>query len=183
MTLPEAGRSIAGIGGVNAAARPRTFVTDPWVWAFCLAALAYLHSGIFQLFPIPGWVDAGMYLGYALNLPNMMERFAFDEVTYHGSRLSYVLPRFLMHQALDPTAAQHVETGLLYVASLFSVFAIGWHAFGRSATFLTAAFLAFNPLFLSSLTFGGADVPPSAISCSRPHFCSHPAGSQEGAVH
>ena len=133
------------------------FLLDPWVWLFCLIGLAYLHSGIFQLFPIPGWVDAGMYLGYSLNLPNLVERFGFDSVTYHGSRLSYVLPRFLMHQVLDPTAVQHIETGLLYLASVLSVFAIGWHVFGRSATFLAAAFLAFNPSFLASLTFGGTD--------------------------
>jgi hypothetical protein len=156
--------------------QPRTFVLDAWVWIFCLVALAYLNSGLFQIFPIPGWVDAGMYLGYALNLPDLVDRFGFAGLTYHGSRLSYVLPRFLLRQLLDPTAAQYVEVNLLYLASLLSVFGIGWHLCGRPAAFLAAAFLAFNPSFISSLTFGGSEGAAICYQLLSAAFLFSPAG-------
>jgi len=122
-----------------------------------LAGLVLLFSGVFQTATLPGWVDAGIYLGYALNLPALVERYGLDGVTYHGSRLSYVLIRYFLHRTFSPELAQDIEVGGLYVLSIAAVFLLGWVRCGANATRLVATFVAFNPLFISSLVFGGTD--------------------------
>ena len=130
---------------------------DPWLWLFALAALIFLFTAPLQLFPIPGWVDAGMYLGYGTNLHALVERFGFTANTYQGTRLSYVLPLYVWHHLLSPLLAQYAQIACWYLLALVSAMALGYQRGGRAGALACGALLAFNPLFLSALTFGGSD--------------------------
>jgi hypothetical protein len=146
---------------IYSASNPSVTPENPFksitVWGFLVLALAYFYSGLFQLFPMLGWVDAGMYLGYSLNLPELLHSYGLGVYTYQGSRLSYVLPLFFVHQFLEPLEAQYLLAGFFYITPIVSVIVLGCYYFGRNAALLVAAFLAFNPLFISAVTFGGTD--------------------------
>lgn len=141
----------------NPSATPENPFKSVMVWIFMVLALVYFYSGLFQLFPMLGWVDAGMYLGYSLNLPELLHNYGLGIYTYQGSRLSYVLPLFFVHQLLEPLEAQYLLVGLCYITPIISVICLGCYHFGKSTALLVAAFLAFNPLFISAVTFGGTD--------------------------
>ena len=125
--------------------------------AFTLLVLSwgFLFSGAFQLFPLPGWVDAGLYQGYGLSLPALVRRYAFKH--YHGSRLPYVLVLYLCHRIASIEVAQYLQILFFHAMALLSLLAGTYRHFGRGPALLGAAFLGFNPLFLSALTQGGAD--------------------------
>jgi len=123
---------------------------------FLTLSLFYLYSGIYQLFPIPGWVDAGIYLGYGLNLPEMVHRYGFTWNAYQGTRLGSVFPLSIFYQLFEPLTAQFIKVGFLYVIAIFGTIAIGWRR-SEYIAILAATFLAFNPLFVSAITFGGVD--------------------------
>lgn len=131
--------------------------TDWAAWTLLLLAWAFFFSGLFQLFPVPGWVDAGTYQGYGLQLPTLVKRYGFTTVSYHGSRLTYVLILYLCHRLASPEIGQYLQLLFFHGMAILSLLAVGYRHFGRSPALLGAAFLAFNPLFFSALTFGGAD--------------------------
>ncbi len=131
---------------------------EDWAaWTLLLCGLIFLFSGGVQLFPIPGWVDAGIYQGYAFNFPNLVRRYGLQATTYHGSRLPYVLVLYLSHRLASPEIAQYLQLLFFYLLTVVSVLSLGYRRFGRGPALLGAAFLAFNPLLHSALTFGGAD--------------------------
>ena len=146
---------------IYSASNPSVTPVNPFksitVWIFLALALVYFYSGLFQLFPTLGWVDAGMYLGYSLNLPELLHSYGLGVYTYQGSRLSYVLPLFFVHQFLEPLEAQYLIAGFFYITPIISVIGLGCYYFGKNTALLVAAFLAFNPLFISAVTFGGTD--------------------------
>lgn len=123
---------------------------------FVLPAL-FLFSGLFQRFPVPGWVDSGIYLGYFFDLPGLAARYGFGATTYHGTRLSWVLPGFWLHQALSPAAAQQALVALMYFPAVWAAYLAGRGLGGRLGGHLAAAFLAYNPLFLAAVVFGAVD--------------------------
>ena len=136
---------------------PHGWYKDRAAWVLLLCALAFFFSGWIQLFPIPGWVDAGLYQGYALNFQNLVSRYGLKATSYHGSRLSYVLVLYGSHLWASPEIGQYLQLLFFYLLSVLSLLSLGYRQFGRGPALLGTAFLAFNPLFLSALTFGGAD--------------------------
>jgi hypothetical protein len=145
------------LGGPAAPEVPRAWFADWAVWALLAGGVAFLFSGFFQLFPIPGYVDAGMYQGYGLNFENLVRRYGFRYNSYHGSRLPYVLVLYLSHRLASPELGQYLQVIFFHLLTAASLLAVGYRGFGRGPALLGAAFLLFNPLFLSALTFGGAD--------------------------
>ena len=129
--------------------------TDWAAWTLLLLSWGFLFSGAFQLFPLPGWVDAGLYQAYGLSLPALVRRYAF--MPYQGSRLPYVLILYLCHRVASTEVAQYLQLLFFHGIALLSLIAVAYRHFGRGHALLGAAFLAFNPLFLSALTQGGAD--------------------------
>ena len=81
--------------------------------------LAFLLLGPFQLFPPPGWVDAGMYLGYFLDFPRKLAEFGPN---YHAMRLPFALTGFLAHRILSPDFANYVLVLGFHYLALFSVY-------------------------------------------------------------
>ena len=123
---------------------------------FLLPAI-FLNSGLFQLFPMPGSVDAGMYLGYMLDLPTLVERYGLGATTYHATRLSWMLPGYWLHQILPDVVAHYCMVNIMYFASVWSAFFAGAGLAGRTGGYFSAAFIAYSPLFIASVCFGGID--------------------------
>ncbi len=116
-------------------------------------SIAYLYSGIFQLFPIPGFVDAGMYIGYSLNPHELIQQFGYP--IYQGSRLSLVLPLYLMCKIFDPVFGHYLFISIYYVSGVIASYFIGSSIAGRQAGLLVSVLLAINPIFIAAQTFGG----------------------------
>ena len=133
----------------------RAWYRDWAAWTLLLLSWGFLFSGAFQLFPLPGWVDAGLYQGYGLSLPALARRYRFTP--YQGSRLPYVLILYLCHRVASIEVAQYLQLLFFHAMALLSLLATAYRHFGRGHALLGAAFLAFNPLFLAALTQGGAD--------------------------
>ena len=117
----------------------------------------FLNGGLFQLFPMPGWVDAGMYLGYMLDMPTLVERYGLGATTYHATRLSWMLPGYWLHQIFPDVIAQYCMINIMYFASIWSAFLAGAGLAGRTGGYFSAAFIAYSPLFIASICFGGID--------------------------
>jgi hypothetical protein len=49
-----------------------------------LALLAFF--GLYEVFPKPGWVNSGVYTGYAIN-QDLYKTYGFDSGNYQGSRI------------------------------------------------------------------------------------------------
>jgi len=123
---------------------------------FVVPAL-FLYSGLFQRYPLPGWVDPGIYLGYQLDLPSLVQRYGFGATTYHGARLSWVLPGYWIHNIFPAAIAREVIVGLMFFVSTGSAWLAGRGWGGRLGGQLAAASIAYNPLFLSAIAFGAID--------------------------
>jgi hypothetical protein len=145
------------LAGHTAPGAPRSWYRDWAAWTLLLLGLGFLFSGWIQLFPIPGWVDAGMYQGYGLNFPNLVSRYGLKATSYHGSRLPYVLVLYSSHRLASPEGGQYLQVLFFYLLSVLSLLELGYRRFGRGPALVAGAFLVGNPLFLSALTFGGAD--------------------------
>lgn len=130
-----------------------------WIDAALLTALPalFLYSGLFQHYPLTGWVDPGIYLGYFFDLPSLLARYGLGATTYHGARLSWVLPGFWLHQLFTPETAQHALVALMYFVSIWSAFVAGRGIGGRVGGHVAAAFFAYNPLFVAAVVFGAID--------------------------
>jgi hypothetical protein len=122
--------------------------------------LAVLLLGPFQLFPPPGWVDAGMYLGYFLDFPRKLAEFGQN---YHAMRLTYTLTGFLVHRILSPDFANYfLVLGFHYLA-LFSVYFAVRARHSRAVAVSAVLFLAVNPLWIAAVTQGYVDGPGMAF--------------------
>ena len=138
--------------------RPRRAWHTDWAASVLLwCGLAVFFSRWIQHFPIPGWVDAGIYQGYAINLPSLVIRYGFSALSYQGSRLSYVLVLYASHRLASPEIAQYLQLAFFYLLAVLSVLSCGYRSFGRGPALVGTAFLAFNPLFFSALCFGNGD--------------------------
>jgi hypothetical protein len=133
-----------------------------WVEGFILIMLplAVLLLGPFQLFPPPGWVDAGMYLGYFLDYPRKLVEFGPN---YHAIRLPFTLTGYLAHRILSPDFANYfLVFGFHYLALFSAYFAV--RARHNSAVAISAVlFLTVNPLWIATVTQGYVDGPGMAF--------------------
>jgi hypothetical protein len=113
-----------------------------------------------QLFPPPGWVDPGMYLGYFLNLPVLLERFGAD---YHGMRLPWVLSGFVVNRLLPPVLAHLVLIGFFHLLAAVSLYLMVAPRHGRLAGLISSLFLTVNPMWITAVTRGYVDGPGIAF--------------------
>ncbi|MEH2610434.1 hypothetical protein V1293_002723 [Bradyrhizobium sp. AZCC 1693] len=135
-----------------------------WSWFegvfLIVVPLAYLLLGRFQLFPPPGWVDAGMYLGYFLDFPGKLAEFGPN---YHVMRLPYTLTGFFVHRIFSPKIANYVLVLGFHFLALFSVYYAVRARHSRVAAVSAALFLALNPLWIATVTRGYVDGPGMAF--------------------
>src|SRR4029434_11176831 len=107
-----------------------------------------------QLYPPPGWVDPGLYLGYFLNLPVLLDRFGAD---YYGMRLPWVLSGFVMHRLLPPVIAHLVLILSFHLLASVSLYLIVAPRHGRCAGLISSLFLTVNPMWIAAVTRGYVD--------------------------
>src|SRR5215471_19341269 len=92
----------------------------PYRAALLLLPIVVLWYQDNSLFPPPGQIDTWVYLGFFRNLVNF-KRDLFAG-TYYGSRLTWILPGWVVHSLLPPVAASaalHLSVLLTAVLSLF----------------------------------------------------------------
>ncbi len=123
-----------------------------------------------QLFPPPGWVDPGIYLGYFLNLPTLVERFGAD---YSGMRLPWVMSGYVLNAIFSPTAAHHALNLGVHLLATGSLYAIVMPRYGRAAAFLAAGMLTVNPMWIAAATRGYVDGPAVALGLACLAVCSN----------
>lgn len=140
----------------------RSFRSWPWFEGVFLVfvPLAYLMLGPFQLFPPPGWVDAGMYLSYFLDFPRKLAEFGPN---YHAMRLPFTLTGFFVHRIFSPKIANYVLVLGFHYLALFSVYYAVRARHSRAAAVSSALFLALNPLWIATVTRGYVDGPGMAF--------------------
>lgn len=89
--------------------------------------------------------DPWIYFGFFKNAPDLLAAFS-DE--YYSSRLSVILPGFVLHQFLDAAAATVALHLLLYWTSVFAFFDVSSRLLGRAAGLLSTVLLGSHPFFL-----------------------------------
>ena len=127
------------------------------LFVVCFGPACFYFSGQFQLFPIPGWVDAGIYLGYLLDFPTLVEKYGITANAYHGTRLAYVLPGFTLHKVFAPEVAQVIFSLAQLALAAVGAWVIGFRFGGRAGALLTAISITYNPQILAAVTVGGVD--------------------------
>ncbi len=121
--------------------------------------LTFLFTAPIQRFLPPGWVDAGIYLGLSFDYVHLVELYGWN---YYALRVSYLLPSFLANLILPPVPARFVIVAVFYLLGVGGLYAGVRLLWGRMAATLAVALLAYNPLYLMSITAGYVDGPVAA---------------------
>src|SRR5581483_11158734 len=115
----------------------------PYVIAILLLPILVLWRQDNSLFTPSGHIDSWFYFGFFKNLPD----FKADLVpnTYYGSRLSWILPGFIIHSLWKPVLATAIlHLGVFYTAA-FSLFVTLTLTAGVRPAFLTTLAFCCNP--------------------------------------
>jgi hypothetical protein len=115
---------------------------DPYLLAVLLLPLLVLWHQDNALFTPPG-IDAWFSLGFFRNLTEF-KRTLFPG-TYYGSRLSWILPGYLVHSLFSPIVANCVLHLTVHLVATFSLFSILRLTAGVRSAFLTAMVFCVNP--------------------------------------
>ena len=111
--------------------------------AILLLPVAVLWRHDDALFSPLWYADTWFYLGYFHNLVNF-KRDLFPDF-YYGSRLSWILPGYLVHWIFRPLVANAVLHLAAHTVAVASLFRILRSSTGVRAAFLTTLFYSVNP--------------------------------------
>jgi hypothetical protein len=95
------------------------------------------------LFTPPGYMDPWFYLGFFRNLAEF-KQIRFPNL-YYGSRLSWVLPGYLIHSLFPPVFANCVLHLTVHSVATFSLFSVLRLTVGARSAFLTTMVFCVNP--------------------------------------
>jgi hypothetical protein len=135
----------------------RTTPTPAAVWKSLVARIDPVFI-ILPALPVlllllyPDWIfnrwnncDPWIYTGYFLDYPRHIR---VSDTGYFGTRLSVILPGYLVYRCFRPLLANAVLHLLLYNVSVFSLYATLKGFFGRRAAFLTSILMGCHAFFL-----------------------------------
>jgi hypothetical protein len=123
--------------------------------------LGLFWSGLFHLHPPLGWVDPGLYIHWFLLAP---ENAAHRDLDYHGARLTYVLPGFLLYRLFEPALAQALLVSGFYLLGLLALHLLsGALLRGVAARAVLLVALGANPLWVGAFARGYVDGPCMAL--------------------
>ncbi|WP_027284314.1 hypothetical protein [Rubritepida flocculans] len=123
--------------------------------------LGLFWSGLFHLHPPLGWVDPGLYIHWFLLAP---ENAAYRDLDYHGARLTYVLPGFLLYRLFEPVLAQALLVSGFYLLGLLGLHLLsGALLSGVAARAVLLVALGANPLWIGAFARGYVDGPCMAL--------------------
>lgn len=113
--------------------------TDPYVWVIAVVPLYILFVSSNWIFSPPQSIDPWVYHGFFRNLQEY--KTALFPGTYYGSRLSWILPGYLLYKFLPPLAANYLlHLGLWYTA-VFALYYTLKSTASRQVGLVTAVFL------------------------------------------
>lgn len=144
-------------GGSNSYGLPE------WGWLVLLVSLPLFaqFSGVYELFPRPGWVDPMIYIGYFLDPAGQIQTLG---AYYFSQRIPYVFLGSLFYEIFTPAYA-HLGLSLLFqLIALISVYSIARKTFGPLVAVLSGWWLGANPLWIASISSGYVDGPAIALS-------------------
>jgi hypothetical protein len=96
------------------------------------------------IFPLPGSIDPWVYFGTFINFPEHLQFFAG---TYYVTRLSWILPGYLVHAALPPLAAAVLlHLTVLYTILFATYYCLRAVASARAALLVTVCLAAYGPV-------------------------------------
>ena len=121
---------------------------DPYLLAVLLLPLIVLWHQDNSLFTPPGSLDSWLYLGFFRNLAEF-KRSLFPNF-YYGSRLSWILPGYLVHSLFPPVAANCILHLAVHSVATFSLFWTLRLTAGVRSAFLTAMIFCVNPWLWSA---------------------------------
>ena len=114
-------------------------VADPYVWVLAVVPLYILFVSSNWIFSPTQSIDPWVYHGFFRNLQEY--KTTLFPGTYYGSRLSWILPGYLVYKFLPPLAANYVlHLGLWYTA-VFALYATLKATASRQVGLLAAVFL------------------------------------------
>jgi hypothetical protein len=105
-------------------------------------------------FVSPLSIDPWLYFGYYLNLPEFLKIF---DGTYYGTRLSTLLPGWMLYRYLPPLPANFVLHGGLFAISLACLYATLRDTVDRRTAFLATFLLGCHPYFLNAVGWDYVD--------------------------
>jgi len=100
-----------------------------------------LDSNVF--FGRPGWLDTWMYYSFFGHLHEFKS--ALFPNTYYGSRMSWILPGYIINAIFRPLTANYVLHLLVYYTGAYSLYYVLRHFYGRSTAILTLIAFTCNP--------------------------------------
>lgn len=116
----------------------------PYILSVLLLPLIVVWHQDNTLFPPPGQVDTWVYLGFFRNLANFKQ--TLFPGTYYGSRLSWILPGYVVHSLFSPIVANYVLHLMVHLLATVSFFTILRLTVGVRTAFLATMVLSVNPL-------------------------------------
>jgi hypothetical protein len=122
---------------------------DPYLFVILVIPFLVLLRDSNIAFTPVGYLDPWIYFSYFHNLIPF-EHDVFPG-TYYGSRLSWLLPGYVIYKIFAPLAAHYVlRFGLFYLAAVSLFFTLK-HAIDRRTALLTVIALGFYPYFWSAI--------------------------------
>jgi hypothetical protein len=137
--------------------RVSQLISDPCVWILAVAPLYILFVSSNWIFSSPDSIDPWVYHGFFRNLQEY--KTTLFPGTYYGSRLSWILPGYLVYKFLPPLAANYALHLGLWYAAVFALYYTLKSAAGRHTALITAIFLGSYIHFLRPLGSDYVDGP------------------------
>lgn len=119
-----------------------------------------LFSGLYELFPAPGWVDPMIYVGYFLDPAEQIWRYG---PLYYSGRVPYIFVGHLFYSVFSPVSAHYATLLFFNGLALGAVFLAAYRLYGRNVAILSTWWLGLNPLWVNSVSTGYVDGPAMAF--------------------
>ena len=118
---------------------------------FLLPVLSILINQVWMFSNI--YVDPWMYFGYFIRLKQYLIAFPF----YYGTRLSWILPGYLLHSLFPPLIAHYILHLVLYYIAVFSLYLVLKPHVGKRGAFLASASMGCYSFFLMAVGWDYVD--------------------------
>jgi hypothetical protein len=126
----------------------------------CFAAIALptivLLSGFYELFPVPGWVDPMIYVGYFIDPAEQIWRYG---PLYYSGRVPYIFVGHIFYSVFNPAAAHYAMVLFFNGLALGAVFLAAHRLYRRDVAILATWWLGLNPLWVNAISTGYVDGP------------------------
>ena len=112
---------------------------DPYLIVILIIPFLVLLRDVNTIFTPIGYIDPWVYFGFFHNL--ILYKGVLFPLTYYGSRLSWILPGYLVNLLFSPLAANDIlHLGVFYIAAVSLFLTLKRTADRRTALLATIAF-------------------------------------------